>query len=115
MGYGSPLQGGCLEGFDFLGLHHICVVNFDDEVLPLKQREDSLNLSRRTKLALEALMAMHGSCKPENTVRFCTRAPSFRIHTANSIQTIGRWFESIIASDGAISSSGRAFVKNVSC
>lgn len=22
VGYGSPLQGGCLEGFDFLGLHH---------------------------------------------------------------------------------------------
>lgn len=23
VGYGSPLQGGCLEGFDFLGLHQI--------------------------------------------------------------------------------------------
>jgi hypothetical protein len=23
VGYGSPLQGECLEGFDFLGLHHI--------------------------------------------------------------------------------------------
>ncbi len=28
-------------------------------------------------LALKALLAMHGSCKPENTVRFCMRAPSF--------------------------------------
>ena len=27
--------------------------------------------------ALKALLAMHGSCKPENTVRFCMRAPSF--------------------------------------
>jgi hypothetical protein len=23
VGYGSPLQGGCLEGFDFLGLHQL--------------------------------------------------------------------------------------------
>ena len=37
----------------------------------------------RTNLALKALLAMHGSCKPENTVRFCMRAPSFRILTAN--------------------------------
>ena len=49
LGHGLPLQGRCLEGFDSLGLHHICVVNFDDEVLPLKQREDSLNLSRPTR------------------------------------------------------------------
>ena len=25
VGYGSPLQGGCLEGFDFLGLHQIYI------------------------------------------------------------------------------------------
>jgi len=24
VGYGYPLQGCCLEGFDFLGLHQIC-------------------------------------------------------------------------------------------
>jgi len=24
VGYGLPLQGRCLEGFDFLGLHQIC-------------------------------------------------------------------------------------------
>ena len=31
---------------------NIRVVNFDDEVLPLKQREDSLNLSRPTNMSL---------------------------------------------------------------
>ena len=48
VGYGLPLQGRCLEGFDFLGLHQFSGVNFDDEVLPLKQRELSLNLRHPT-------------------------------------------------------------------
>lgn len=32
VGYGDPLQGSCLEGFDFLGLHHIIFV---DDILIL--------------------------------------------------------------------------------
>jgi hypothetical protein len=35
------------------------------------------NTPSATNYALKALMAMHGFCKPENTVRFCMRAPSF--------------------------------------
>lgn len=38
-------------------------------------------------IALEALMAMHGSCKPENTVRFCTRAPKFNSHSVSGYAT----------------------------
>jgi hypothetical protein len=35
VGYGSPLQGGCLEGFDFLGLHQITSHSTSGEVTRL--------------------------------------------------------------------------------
>ncbi len=52
VGCGFPLQGSCLVGFDFLGLHQIRGINFDGEVLPLKQRELGSNPRCPTKLVL---------------------------------------------------------------
>ena len=39
VGYGSPLQGGCLEGFDFLGLHHNLIKESTMKVMKRKPRK----------------------------------------------------------------------------
>ena len=76
VGYGLPLQGRCLEGFDFLGLHQFYLSKaLSGCVHRLGRCGPGSNPGRETNLYLVRLMAGPRLYTAQMAVRFCHEVP----------------------------------------
>ena len=67
VGYGLPLQGRCLEGFDSLGLHHTMVLSSNGKMVARLATHVGSNPTGTTKLHTVGLLGRSSALQAEET------------------------------------------------